>query len=254
MYTVITGLFDIGRGNWTNYRRPIEYYIHYFKNVLSLQAHMVIFCEEQFVKVVHTVRDTLPYSTIVITTSFEELYMYKYKDLLLAIQKDPNYSKDHPNKLCPEIAIPAYSLVTASKPALLLRGSKLAKTDYCIWLDGGYTHSTVDISKIKWNPKALYEVKDKMSMIKLRDMTDMISDNPKEFSDQYIDIINGGFFGGHKNTIQEVCTKYYEIVDEMLTVDRIKEDDQFYWTILAKRYPEMMNLIPGSWYSAFNIQ
>ena len=146
MYTVVTGLFDIGRGNWNAYRRPVQYYMMFFANVLKLRAPMVIFCEPKFVNLTNQVRKSIPFETTVISTKLEDLVMYKYKDLLFEIQKDPNYGKGHPNPVCPEIAVPLYSLVVASKPDLLFRGTKYAKTDYCIWLDGGYTHGNIDIS------------------------------------------------------------------------------------------------------------
>lgn len=253
MYTVVTGLFDIGRGEWNHYRRPIEHYLYFFANVLRLQAPMVIFCEAKFVKFVHMVRDPLQLDTTIIPTELDELYMHKYKDVLFKIQEDPNYGKDHPNPVCPEISTPMYSLVTVSKPDLLYRGSLHAKTDYCIWLDGGYCHGSIDIGKLEWNPTSLYEVKDKISLIRLRPMSDMATDDPVSFSNQYIDIVNGGFIGGHKNTIKTVRDIYYEIVDEMLTIHRMKEDDQFYWTFLAHRNPNLVNFIPGSWYDAFKI-
>lgn len=253
MYTVVTGLFDIGRGNWTTYRRPIQYYMHFFANVLSLRAPMIVFCEPQFVPLVQSVRKNIPFDTQTFETKLEDLYMHKYKDLLFEIQKDPQYGKTHPHPVCPEIAVPLYSLVVASKPDLLYKGSKYAKTDYCIWLDGGYTHGSIDISKINWNPSSLYRVKDKISIIGLRPMSDMITDDPVGFSNQYIDIVNGGFFGGYKDTIEQVRNKFYEIVHEMLTIHRMKEDDQYYWTFLAHRHPEMINFVNGSWYDAFKI-
>jgi hypothetical protein len=254
MYTVVTGLFDIGRGSWNAYRRPVEQYMMYFANVLRLQAPMVIFCEPKFVNLAKQVRKSIQYETTVIPTKLEELEMYKYKDLLFEIQKDPNYGKGHPHPVCPEIAIPLYSLVVCSKPDLLYRGTKYAKTEYCIWLDGGYTHGSIDISKIHWDPTSLYDIKDKISIIGLRPMSDMATDDPVGFSYQYIDIVNGGFFGGYKDTIEKVRNKYYEIVHEFLTIHRMKEDDQYYWTFLAHRHPEMINFINGSWYDAFKIQ
>ena len=254
MYTVVTGLFDIGRGDWNAYRRPIEHYMNYFSNVLRIQAPIVVFCEERFIKLAQLIRKGIPFETTIIPTKIEDLYMYKYKDLLFDIQKDPNYGKGHPHPVCPEIAIPLYSLVVASKPDLLYRGCQYAKTDYCIWLDGGYTHGNVDIGKVQWNPTSLYSVKDKISIIGLRPITDMATDDPVGFSNQYIDIVNGGFFGGYKDTIERMRTKYYEVVDELLTVHRMKEDDQYYWTFFARRYPEMVNFISGSWYDAFKIQ
>lgn len=254
MYTVVTGLFDIGRGNWNAYRRPIEHYMVFFTNVLRLKAPMVVFCESRFISLVNQVRSKIPFETTVIATKLEDLYMHKYKDLLFEIQNDPSYGKGHPHPVCPEIAIPMYSLVTVSKPDLLRRGANYAKTDYCIWLDGGYTHSNIDISKLNWTPTSLYEQKDKISIINLRPMNDMATHDPVGFSNQYIDIINGGFFGGHKATIEKVVAKYYEIVDEYLVTHRVKEDDQYYWTFLAYKHPEMINLIHGGWYDAFTIK
>jgi protein YibB len=254
MYTIVTGLFDIGRGEWCNYRRPIEHYMYFFANVLRLKAPMVIFCEEKFINLVNHIRNSMTFETTVIKTNLTDLYMNKYKDLLFEIQNDPDYGKEHPHPVCPEIAIPMYSLVVSSKPDLLYQGTKYAKTDYCIWLDGGYTHGSIDISKIEWNPTSLFNIKDKISIIGLRPMSDMATSDPVGFSNQYIDIINGGFFGGHKNTIEKVRNKYYQIVDEMLTKYRVKEDDQYYWTFLAYKHPEMINFIHGSWYDAFKIQ
>lgn len=254
MYTVVTGMFDIGRGNWKAFQRPVSYYAHFFANVLQLKAPMVVFCEPKFVELVKQVRAQVPHRTVVIVLSVEQLYMNRYRELLFKIQKDPEYGKKHPNPVCPEIAEPLYSLVVASKPDLLRRALEHVETEFCFWLDGGYTHSRIDISKVEWNPTSLYEIKDKVSLIRLRPIEDMISEDPVEFSNQYIDIINGGFFGGHKDAVKTVTDKYYEVVEDLLVKHRVKEDDQYYWTFLAKRHPELVNLIPGDWYDAFKIQ
>lgn len=254
MYTIVSGLFDIGRGNWDNYRRPISHYLHYFKNLLKIKADIVIFCEPDFVELVQTTRKEIPFKTTVIPTTIEELYMHKHKELLFEIQQDPNYGKGHPHPVCPEIAIPMYSLVVCSKLDLLYRGTKYADTDYCIWLDAGYTHGTIDISNLNWNPTSLYEIKDKVSLISLRSMSEMKTDDPVGFSNQYIDIISGGFIAGTKESIEKVRNQYYEILEELLIKHRVKEDDQYYWTFLVHRHPQMINLIPGGWYGGFDIR
>lgn len=253
MYTVVTGFFDIGRENWKHFQRPLTSYLSYFHNLLQLRAPMIIFCENKFVDFVSTSRRLIPFDTKIIPTEIFELFMYRYKTVLEDIQKDPNYAKDHPNPTCPEIAIPNYSLVVNSKLDLLYKGSLLAKTEYCCWLDAGYTHGTKDISLIRWNPSLLYNTKDKISMIGLKPLALMKSEDPKEFSDQYIDLINGGFIFGSKEAIEKIYKKYYTIVHEMLTTHKIKEDDQFHWTFVAKRHPKLMNIIPGDWYSAFDL-
>lgn len=259
MYTVVTGLFDIGRGNWnTYYKRDVNKYVGFFKNVLSLKKPMVVFIEKKFENVVHEIRDNIvdfdgnSLSTKINIISHEELHMWQYKDLLYSIQQDPNYGKGHPEPWCPEISEPMYSLIVCSKLDLLYRGSLQAETDYCIWLDGGYTHGNIDISKVNWNPTQCLSHKDSLCMISLKSMNLMI-DNPVLFSNQYIDIINGGFIGGYKPVIKTVRNKFYELVDEFLTVHRMKEDDQYYWTFFIKRNPQLVTLFLGSWYDAFKI-
>lgn len=266
-FTIITGLFDIGRENWGSYQRSMKDYAKYFVNVLQLKFPMVIFCEEQFVKVALDARNFIPYETIIIPTKIEELYMYRYIHLLFEIQNDPNYGKNHPNRSCPEISNPLYALVVNSKFDLLLKGCKYARTDYCMWLDAGYTHGKIDLSKVEWNPKSLLlgnrdferepsvrEEKDKVSMILLQSMDAMITVDPIDFSNLYIDIIGGGFIGGYISSIKDVHVIYYDLIDEFLVKYKMKEDDQYYWTFLAKRHPELMNLIKGGWYGALDIK
>jgi uncharacterized protein HtrL/YibB-like len=254
MFTIITGLFDIGRENWDSYKRPIKEYINYFINVLQLKFPMVIFCEEQFVKIASDNRNNIPYDTVIIPTKIDNLYMHRYAHLLHEIQHDPNYGKNHPNRSCPEIAVPMYSLVVNSKLDLLLKGAKYARTEYCMWLDAGYTHGKINLSDINWNPISLLDEKDKISMILLQSMNLMTTTDPTGFSNAYVDIIGGGFIGGYKNTINKIHAIYYDLVHEFLTIHRIKEDDQYYWTFLTARYPELMNLIPGGWYGALDIK
>jgi protein YibB len=253
MYTVVTGLFDIGRGQWQHYRRPIEHYLFFFSNLLRIKAPIIVFCEERFVEFVKTQRLNSSFETTVIPTPIEELYMYKYKDLLFEIQADPNYAKDHPHRECPEISTPMYTLVTVSKPDLVRRAIPYAKTDYLIWLDAGYTHGTIDIGSLNWNPTSIINQKGKISLTILRPLSVMKSHDPVKFSNQYVDIVSGGFFGGHKDTIELITPKYYDIVHQQLTELRLKDDDQHYWLFLILQHPELFNLLNGTWFSSLSL-
>ena len=90
-------------------------------------------------------------------------------------------------------------------------------------------------------------------MIGLKPISFMKSENPKEFSNQYVDLISGGFIFGNKEAIELIHAKYYEIVADMLNTHKIKEGDQFHWTFVAKRNPELVNLIPGGLSGAFDL-
>ena len=85
-YTVVTCLFDIGRGSRNAYRRDTNAYARYFMNVLSLKANMIVFCEKKFIPIVKSVRNKLnQYDTQIVETKIEDLVMYQYKDLLFDV-------------------------------------------------------------------------------------------------------------------------------------------------------------------------
>lgn len=252
MFTVVTGFFDIGRGEWEHYNRKIEEYLKHFRNLLSLKVNMVIFTEPNFVELVEDVRKDVNCRTNIVTTELSQLYMYEHLEKIKSIQNDPNFAVGHPNPVSPEISKPLYNVVVCSKMDLLFRATVIdTESEYFIWLDAGYTHGTIDMSLLEWNPTSLFKHKDTLSMICLQSM-DLVGDDPKEFFLKYVDVISGGFFGAYRDVVKKVRDLYYDLVVELFELG-LKDDDQFYHTILAKRRPELFNLIRGGWYGAIDI-
>jgi len=251
MFTVATGFFDIGREEWRHYTRKLEVYLTYFKNVLSLNVNMVVFTEPKFVELVEEIRNGISSRTIIVPLEISELYMYQHLEKIQEIQNDPEFSVGHPNPLCPEVSKPLYNVVVCNKMDLLFKATELdTKSKYFVWLDGGYTHGNVDMSSLDWKPRSLFEHRDTLSMICLESI-EVVGDDPREFFLKYIDVINGGFVGGYRDVVKKVRDLYYDLVVELFEVG-LKDDDQFYHTILAKRNPELFNLIRGGWYSAMD--
>lgn len=249
MFTVVTGFFDIGRGEWDSYKRNLDEYLRHFKNMLSLKVNMIIFIHSIHFDFVKNIRDNILCKTTIVVLKSSDLYMYKYIDRITEIQNSPNYAIGHPNVRAPEICRPMYNVVTCSKMDLMYKATLFEKnSDYFIWLDAGYTHSTIDLSKLNWNPTRLFEHRDKLCVIALQSL-DVAKDDPKEFFLQYIDVLIGGFFGGYRDTILQVRDLYYDLVLEMFDIG-IKDDDQFYNTILAKRHPELFKIFIDNWYGA----
>lgn len=249
MFTVVTGFFDIGRGEWDSYKRNIDEYLRHFKNMLSLKVNMIIFIHSIHFDFVKNIRDNILCKTTIVVLKSSDLYMYQYIDRITEIQNSPNYAIGHPNVRAPEICRPMYNVVTCSKMDLMYKATLFEKnSDYFIWLDAGYTHSTIDLSKLNWNPTRLFEHRDKLCVIALQSL-DVAKDDPKDFFLQYIDVLIGGFFGGYRDTILQVRDLYYDLVLEMFDIG-IKDDDQFYNTILAKRHPELFKIFIDNWYGA----
>lgn len=249
-FVVVTAFFDIGRENWQRYKRPLNDYLNNFRNLLSLKVNMVIFTEDKFCPFVNSIRSILTsVNTCIIPTQIEDLFMYKYLKKIIEIQNSPSYFLGHPNTNAPEICQPLYNVVTCSKMDLVNKATQLEECknySYFFWLDSGYTHNTMDLSKLNWNPTRVFEHKDKMSVVALQSL-DVVREDPREFFLQYEDVLIGGFFGGYKEVINKIHKLYYELVEEMLEIG-IKDDDQFYNTILAKRHPELFKIFIDNWY------
>jgi protein YibB len=251
---IVTGFFDIGRGKWNDrYARSLTDYMKHFSNMLQLKADMTIYTELKFVLFIEDIRRKYKdiYRTHIITTKISDLYMYRHIDKIEAIQKMPEYLNSHPNPSAPEISKPLYNVVTCSKMDMVAKVAKQNPEHYYIWMDAGYTHSTIDLENIVWNPKTFLEVKDKMFFIGLKQLSEA-ADDPHEFFRQYIDVIIGGFFGGYGDTVIKVRDVYYKLIEELFD-EGLKDDDQFYNTLLAKRYPDLFHVNFSSWYSALYI-
>ena len=46
-FTVVTALFDLGRGQWKNFRRPLELYLNYSRQLLSLEIPIVAYVQPE---------------------------------------------------------------------------------------------------------------------------------------------------------------------------------------------------------------
>jgi protein YibB len=248
MHTVVTGFFNIGREYWEHHQRPLEDYLNNFKNLLSLNADMIIFVENVFVPFVEEHRRKVNFCrTTIVPTEIEELRMFRYIDRIISIQNSETYAINHPNRKAPEICKPLYNIVTCSKMDLMTRATEIDKiSEWFIWLDAGYCHGTIELSKLLWNPSRIFEHKDKICVVALQSL-EIAKDEPIDFFNQYIDICIGGFFAGSRDTLLRMKEIYYDFVVEMFNLG-IKDDDQFYTTMLVKRFPSLFKVYIDNWY------
>lgn len=247
-FTIVTMLIDIGRQKWTHFRRSNDEYESYFRNLLSLKHDMIIFCESKFLHNIHSTRSNMKEKTTIILIKLEELYMYKYLDLLNKTIKTVGYGSKHPNPVCPEVCNPLYSLVTCSKVDILKRSLRYTDDNHLIWLDAGIIRQQFDSSK--FNPTKALKVKDKVTMTGLRSMTEMTPGTPEDFFNQYIDIIAGGMISIPRLLIKNFHKSYYKTVDNAIKNYPILLDDQDVHTLLAREQPEYYNFIRGGWFSS----
>lgn len=248
MVTVVTGLFNIGRDEWDNqYQRTFEQYLDYFSKVLEVKANMVIFTEQEHLALIKDIRGKMRFKTYIIPTSITDLYMFQHLNRILQIQNSPTYAEGHPNPSAPEISKPLYNVVVCNKMDFMSRAVEMVESDYYVWFDAGFSHGKIDFSTIELDMSKFINKPDKMTMISLQSL-DAGKDDPRDFFLQYKDVVIGGVFGGTKEVIRRVRDLYYDLIEELFSKE-IKDDDQFYNTILAKRHPELFNITIDNWYA-----
>lgn len=79
MATIVTAYFNIPKSKANH-----ETYVKWMKNMLAIQNRMIIFCDASSFDLIKSLRKGNPCPTIIVETSFEEFYCYKYVDIFRA--------------------------------------------------------------------------------------------------------------------------------------------------------------------------
>ena len=85
---VVTALFDIGREKFGD-GRSTDQYLSWFEKTLELKSRMVIYTEEKFRSFIEERRD--PKHTKIKIQNLEEIPMYKHREKIGQILRDPGY-------------------------------------------------------------------------------------------------------------------------------------------------------------------
>ena len=97
--TLVTGLYDIGRGKWNNvFQRSHNEYLEYFKNILSLDSNLIVFIDEKDLNTVQVFRakvDPFFEKTKIITKKFTELEAFqKFYEKCKVVMQSDNFLKN----------------------------------------------------------------------------------------------------------------------------------------------------------------
>ena len=247
--TLVTGLWDIGRGNLNNdWSRSYQHYIEKFTELLKVDNNLIIFGDESLQKIVMSIRDNS--NTQFILRSIDWFKDNDYYEQIQKIRNDVNWSNQVgwlPEST--QAKLEMYNPLVMSKVFLLNDAKIMDKfdSDYLFWIDAGitntvhpgyFTHDKV-LDKL---PK--YFNKFSFLTFNYDAETEVHGFNYEElnkYAEREVKLVGrGGFFGGPKDTIHNLNGLYYRLLVETLNNNLMGTEESLF-SILLHKYPAVFN-------------
>jgi protein YibB len=246
--TIVTGFYDIGRGEWgTQYNRSVETYFGFFDTLAEVKNDMVIVTSENFADRVYKARVKygLADQTKIIVKDLPE-HQRKLVHANVAHGIFRNYVLD---KEIPEFRNPDYSLVTNQKSQFVVDAiaKGYIKTSQAAWIDFGYCRAPKWFDADKpWE----YDFGDKINMWIMRNLDDRPIFDVVRLAIIYF--MGCHIVGPTKNWID--FNNSWQTSFNALLECGFTDDDQTTMLMVWRKNPELFTLHgavdrgPGSWY------
>ena len=153
---IVQALFDIERDKWDNFTMSYHTYLHWMRNVLSLDANIVVFTEEKFFKAIYDNRkvfDPKMDKTKIIVQTLEDLTSYKLFYTRLKNLMESQGFKSISSFDVPEMTKPLYNVLMFNKLYWLrqARDNNYFDSDVMVWKDAGtYRDEIENYNYKKW--------------------------------------------------------------------------------------------------------
>ena len=246
--TIVTGLWDIGRGELQEgWSRSFQHYLDKFQQLLQVDVNMIIFGDEELEKFVSENRRNE-------NTQFvrRELSWFKNNDFYDKIQKIRT-NPDWYNQVgwlteSTQAKLEMYNPLVMSKIYLLHDAKILDKfnSEYMFWIDAGltntihpgyFTHDKV-LDKLPQLVKNFhfvcfpYETTSEIHGFKYQELCELAG-KPVNM------VARAGFFGGKKDVISEINSLYYGLMNDTLSQGLMGTEESLF-TIMTYKYPNLI--------------
>jgi hypothetical protein len=252
MITLVTGLWDIGRGNMTEgWSRNFDFYLEKFKELLKIDCNMIIFGDIELQKFVTDQNRDLNKTRFIL----RDLSWFRnndYYEKIQTIRTNPNwYNQVGWLKDSTQGKLEMYNPLVMSKMFLLHDAMLLDpfNSEKLYWIDAGLTN-TVSVGYFT-NDNVLekidntfnnftficfpYETNTEVHGFEINKMTDHIGKKPNMVS-------RGGFFGGTKETISQMNSLYYQLLFQTLNYGLMGTEESLF-TILTYTQPNIIDYV-----------
>jgi hypothetical protein len=248
--TIVTGLWDIGRGHLQDgWSRNFQHYLNKFDELLSLDVNLIIFGDEELKKFVFERRT--PENTQFITRDLTWFVNNDFYQKIQKIRTNPQWfnqvgwlSESTQSKL------EMYNPLVMSKMFLLHDAKILDRfnSENLFWIDAGLTN-TVHKGYFTTD-KVLDKISnfvDKFMFITFpyetsTEIHGFKYDAINTYSNERVNrVARGGFFGGKKDSIPEINTIYYHLLKDTLDNGYMGTEESIF-TIMTYLYPNLIDI------------
>ena len=249
MITLVTGLWDIGRGNLNEgWNRSFDYYLEKFKELLQIDCNLIIFGDNHLEEFVFKYRN--PTNTKFINRDLSWFRNNEYFDKIQKIRTNENwYNISGWLKESTQSRLEYYNPLVMSKMFLLHDASILDpfNSEKLYWIDAGLTN-TVNLGyftrdNVLDKIESLfdkfmfvvfpYEAENEVHGFDYKKMCDYAK-TKTEF------VSRGGFFGGTKQKIADLNVLYYQLLIDTLNKNLMGTEESIF-TIMTYLYPSMID-------------
>ena len=250
--TLVTALFDIGRGNLdSGFKRDFAHYIECFKRLLTIDYPMVIYIEAENEHIVWEHRSKT--NTQIILKTKDDLKKFPFYEQVQKIRNTPEwFNRAGWLSESTQAKLELYNPLVMSKQFFLNDASlfNFFNTKYFLWIDAGITN-TVSIEGYfkdeSLEEKLISNYLNKMMYLCFPyDGTVEVHGFEKERFDWYAGtnttyVARGGMFGGNKESINEMNDLYYNMLSNTINAGYMGTEESIF-TLLTCKYPKKCNL------------
>lgn len=246
-FTLVTGLWDIKRGELKDFHRSFDHYLESFSQLLTLDFNMVIYVPKELEQFVHA-RRHFTKTKIVIRELLDFRRSFDFfKEVQHIREKHSwNHRADWLTN-SPQAKLEYYNPIVMSKFFMLHDAGVMNpfNSKYFFWIDAGLTN-TVDIGTLKNMDKLpihMQKTKKKFLMLSFpyinsnevhgfgsNEFAKMCGVNQTEY------VCRGGFFGGTKEKIHKLNFDYYDFLRASLKKDLMGTEENIL-TMISYHFP-----------------
>jgi hypothetical protein len=247
--TLVTGLWDLGRGNLTEgWSRSYDHYLEKFKDLLKVEENLIIFGDKELKIFVENHRTSG--KTHFILRELEWFKNNDYYEKIQTLRKDPawyNQSGWLPEST--QARLEMYNPLVMSK-MFLLNDAKIMdpfNSEYMFWIDAGltntvhwgyFTHDKVFNKISKYISKFSfvcfpYAAENEIHGFEFKKINTFAGSVVKK-------VARGGFFGGSKDQISDINSIYYNLLISSLDEGYMGTEESLF-SIICYKHSDLVN-------------